>query len=125
MTRTVPQSCVDQNAKGSSIKQNFGDSYDEVIKHTDVLYITRVQKERFESAAEYEACKGLYVLDAADMAHAKQDMIVMHPLPRVDEIDLEVDKDPRAVYFKQPGYGLSTRMALLALSMDAVSPKRT
>lgn len=95
-------------------------NYDEVIRHTDVLYMTRIQKERFQPMEydEFEQSKGLYVLSAADMTKAPKDMVVMHPLPRVDEIDVEVDADPRAAYFRQVGYGLSVRMALLAMCLN-------
>ena len=87
----------------------------EVVADSDVLYVTRVQKERFENLAEYEAVKQTYVIDSETMAVAKQRMIVMHPLPRVGEISMEVDDDPRAAYFRQMEYGLYVRMALLAL----------
>jgi aspartate carbamoyltransferase catalytic subunit len=82
---------------------------------TDVLYVTRVQKERFEDLDAYEKVKGAYVIDPAVMRTAKQDMIVMHPLPRVTEISMEFDDDPRAAYFRQMEYGLYVRMALLAM----------
>jgi len=96
------------------------DNYDEVIGHTDVLYMTRIQKERFAAleSDEFEQSKGLYVLTAEDMAKASEGMVVMHPLPRVDEIDVAVDVDPRAAYFRQVGYGLSVRMALLAMCLN-------
>jgi aspartate carbamoyltransferase catalytic subunit len=86
-----------------------------VLAETDVLYVTRVQKERFTEPDEYEAVKGSYVIDPATMAGAKADMIVMHPLPRVGEISMEFDDDPRAAYFRQMEYGLYVRMALLAM----------
>jgi aspartate carbamoyltransferase catalytic subunit len=88
---------------------------DPVLAETDVLYVTRVQKERFASEAEYEQVKGTYVIDSQTMARAKERMIVMHPLPRVTEIAMEVDDDPRAAYFRQMEYGLYIRMALLAM----------
>lgn len=86
-----------------------------VLPETDVLYVTRVQKERFENPEDYEAVKGAYVIDPEVMKAAKQDMIVMHPLPRVGEISMEFDDDPRAAYFRQMEYGLYVRMALLAM----------
>ena len=89
----------------------------EVIGETDVLYVTRVQKERFASVEAYNAVQGSFVVNASLMAKAKQTMIVMHPLPRVGEIAEEVDADPRAVYFRQMANGMYTRMALLALTM--------
>jgi aspartate carbamoyltransferase catalytic subunit len=88
---------------------------DEVIGQADVLYVTRVQKERFDDESDYERVKDLYVVDTATMAAAKQRMIVMHPLPRVNEIAMEVDADPRAAYFRQMEYGMYVRMALLAM----------
>ncbi len=88
---------------------------EEVLPQTDVLYVTRVQKERFEDPAVYEKVKGAYVIDAATMKAAKQRMIVMHPLPRVTEISMDFDEDPRAAYFRQMEYGLYVRMALLAM----------
>ena len=87
---------------------------DEIIGEIDVLYVTRVQKERFEDPAQYDEVKGCYVVDPALMAHAKSDMILMHPLPRVYEIAMEVDDDPRAAYFRQMENGMYIRMALLA-----------
>ncbi len=86
-----------------------------VLAETDVLYVTRVQKERFENPEDYETVKGAYVITPDVMKPAKDDMIVMHPLPRVGEISMEFDDDPRAAYFRQMEYGLYVRMALLAL----------
>lgn len=100
------------------IKAN-GSSYEEVntleeaIGKLDVLYMTRIQQERFASEEEYLAQKNTYILDRKKMLGAKKDMIVMHPLPRVDEITVEVDNDERAMYFKQAKYGMYVRMALI------------
>ena len=80
-----------------------------------MLYVTRVQKERFEDPADYEKVKGAYVIDPKIMKAAKQEMAVMHPLPRVGEISVDFDDDPRAAYFRQMEYGLYVRMALLAM----------
>ena len=88
-------------------------SLEEVIGELDVLYMTRIQQERFLDMAEYERLKDVYVLDPAKMALAKPDMIVLHPLPRVNEITPEVDNDPRACYFKQVKFGMYVRMALI------------
>ncbi len=85
-----------------------------VLPETDVLYVTRVQKERFSDPQEYEQVKGAYVITPETLMAAKERMVVMHPLPRVGEISMEVDDDPRAAYFRQMEYGLYTRMALLA-----------
>ena len=89
-------------------------SLDEVIGSLDILYMSRVQRERFISEEEYLRLKNYYILDKKKMKAAKPDMIVMHPLPRVNEIAPEVDEDPRAVYFAQAKYGLYVRMALIA-----------
>jgi aspartate carbamoyltransferase len=88
---------------------------EEALPMTDVLYVTRVQKERFASEEEYESVKGSYVISPEVMKKAKQNMIVMHPLPRVGEISMDFDDDPRAAYFRQMEYGLYVRMALLAM----------
>ena len=99
--------------------QKSGHSYvetenlDEVISNLDILYVTRVQRERFENTDEYEKLKDYYILDSKKMKNTKDDMIVMHPLPRVNEISEEVDNDKRAVYFKQAKYGMFVRMALI------------
>jgi len=87
----------------------------DVLGDTDVLYVTRVQKERFEDAAVYEQVRGAYVITPAVLEGAREKMIVMHPFPRVGEISMEVDDDPRAAYFRQMEYGLYVRMALLAM----------
>ena len=85
-----------------------------VIPQLDVLYMTRIQKERFVDPLEYERNKGVYVLTRRKLERAKENMLVMHPLPRVDEIAVDVDDDPRAVYFQQARYGMFARMALLS-----------
>ncbi len=97
------------------IPQAEFNSLEQVLPETDVLYVTRVQKERFEDPAEYEKVKGAYVIDPDIMKAAKQEMIVMHPLPRVGEISVDFDDDPRAAYFRQMEYGLYVRMALLGM----------
>jgi aspartate carbamoyltransferase len=96
------------------VEQTTTMTLDEAIETTDVLYVTRVQKERFESFEEYEVIAGCYCVDAALMKKAKQKMIVMHPLPRVNEIHTDVDQDPRAAYFRQMEYGMYMRMAILS-----------
>ena len=89
---------------------------DKVLPKVNVVYQTRVQKERFgDRIADYEQCRGLYVLDAAALKLLRPDAIVMHPLPRVDEIAREVDCDPRAAYFRQAQNGLYVRMAVLEM----------
>jgi aspartate carbamoyltransferase len=86
-----------------------------VLAETDVLYVTRIQKERFTDPDQYEKLKDSYAITSEVMARAKPTMTLMHPLPRVTEISMEVDEDPRAAYFRQMEYGLYVRMALLAL----------
>lgn len=89
------------------------DTLEEAIGRLDVLYMTRIQQERFASREEYLAQKDTYVLDRQKMLSAKKDMIVMHPLPRVDEIAVNIDEDSRAMYFTQAKYGVYVRMALI------------
>jgi len=90
-------------------------SLEPVISETDVLYVTRVQKERFEDLEEYEKVKNAFVITPDTIKTAKERMIILHPLPRVGEISMAVDDDPRAAYFRQMEYGLYVRMALLAM----------
>jgi aspartate carbamoyltransferase catalytic subunit len=97
------------------VPQSEHTQLEDILAQTDVLYVTRIQKERFEDAAQYEALKNAYVISAETLKKAKDRMIVMHPLPRVGEIAMEVDQDPRAAYFRQMEYGLYIRMALLAM----------
>lgn len=87
---------------------------EEVISELDILYMTRVQKERFFNEQDYIRLKDSYILDGEKMKLAKKDMAVLHPLPRVNEISYEVDDDPRAYYFKQAKFGMFVRMALIS-----------
>lgn len=87
---------------------------EEVIGELDILYMTRVQKERFFNEEDYIRLKDSYIVDGAKLKKAKKDMIVMHPLPRVNEIAYDVDDDPRGCYFRQAKYGMYARMALIA-----------
>lgn len=89
------------------------ESLEEAMPQLDILYMTRVQRERFFSEDEYLRMKDFYVLDEAKMSLAKEDMYVLHPLPRVNEISVEVDDDKRAAYFQQVQYGVYVRMALI------------
>jgi aspartate carbamoyltransferase catalytic subunit len=104
-----------EELEGKGIRQAEYSNLDAVLPQTDVLYVTRVQKERFEDQASYESVKDAFVITPEIMNQAKDQMIVMHPLPRVGEISMEVDEDPRAAYFRQMEYGLYVRMALLAM----------
>ena len=88
-------------------------SLDECISQLDVLYMTRIQQERFASFEEYENQRGVYILNKQKLSKAKKDLAVLHPLPRLDEISNDVDDDPRALYFKQAEYGMYARMALI------------
>jgi carbamoyl-phosphate synthase/aspartate carbamoyltransferase/dihydroorotase len=111
--RMPPELVAELREKG--LPQAEHETLDPVLRATDVLYVTRVQKERFENLDEYEAVKGAYMITPETLKSAKDQMIVMHPLPRVGEISMEVDADPRAAYFRQMEYGLYIRMALLAM----------
>jgi aspartate carbamoyltransferase catalytic subunit len=95
------------------------DSLEEIIPKIDVLYVTRIQRERFPDPAEYAKLKGAYRIDLKTLKTAKKDMIILHPLPRVDEIAPEVDITPHARYFQQVGNGLFVRMAILSLVLGA------
>jgi len=110
----MPREVMDE-VGAHKVPQTEHDSLAKALPETDVLYVTRVQKERFEDPEAYEKVKGVYVIDPEVMKAAKQDMIVMHPLPRVTEISMDFDDDPRAAYFRQMEYGLYVRMALLAI----------
>ena len=96
-------------------KQDFVESerFAETIPELDILYMTRIQRERFHSSAEYRRLRGIFVLTKELLKKAKSDLLIMHPLPRYGEIDSEVDEDPRAAYFDQVRYGMFIRMALL------------
>ncbi len=110
----MPSEILDE-ITASGTKQTSYHELDPVLPETDVLYVTRVQKERFDDPTQHESLKGSYVVTTETMEKAKDKMIVMHPLPRVWEIDMAVDDDPRAAYFRQMEYGLYIRMALLAM----------
>jgi len=110
----MPREIIEEiDSKGKAQKEY--EQLDDVIGETDVLYVTRVQKERFKNQEEYNSVKGAYIITPETLKQAKENMIVMHPLPRVGEISMELDSDPRAAYFRQMEYGLYIRMALLAM----------
>lgn len=100
-------------------------SLESTLPQLDILYMTRIQRERFTDPADYDRLKGVYVLTKRKLQAAKPDCLVMHPLPRVDEISRDVDDDPRAVYFEQARFGMFIRMALLLKmsSLERISPK--
>lgn len=110
----MPKPLMDElNAAG--VEQHEYADLKEILPQTDVLYVTRVQRERFENPEDYDTVKDAYVITTETLSRAKQQMVIMHPLPRVNEIAVEVDEDPRAAYFRQMEYGLYVRMALLAM----------
>jgi aspartate carbamoyltransferase catalytic subunit len=96
---------------------------DEVLPEIDVIYVTRIQRERFPDVQEYEKVKGTYTIDENTLAKSKSDIAVMHPLPRVDEISQSIDHTKNAIYFKQASYGKELRAALLALMLNENLPR--
>ena len=111
---TVPDYLITNVLEPAGVKYEIVESLEEVIGELDVLYMTRVQKERFFNEQDYIRLKDTYILDQEKMKLARKNMIILHPLPRVNEITPEVDDDPRAAYFKQVKYGMYARMALIA-----------
>ena len=109
----IPQYIREEVLEKNNIEYVEVEKLEDVIQDLDILYMTRVQKERFFNEEEYLRLKDSYILDKAKMDLAKKEMIVMHPLPRVNEIAYEVDEDERASYFKQAEYGMYVRMALM------------
>ena len=110
----IPEYLKTQALEKNKIPYLETDSLDKVMGDLDILYMTRVQKERFFNEEDYIRLKDSYIINTEKMALAKKDMMILHPLPRVNEIDLEVDSDPRAMYFKQAKNGMYIRMALLS-----------
>ena len=111
---TVPDYLIQNVLEPAGVKYEIVESLDEVMGELDVLYMTRVQKERFFNEQDYIRLKDSYILDAEKMKLARKNMIILHPLPRVNEITPDIDDDPRAAYFKQVKYGMYARMALIA-----------
>lgn len=105
---------LEKNGCKYEISHNLADS----ISDLDMLYMTRIQRERFKSEEDYRAQKNVFVLDREKLNKAKDDMIILHPLPRVNEITVDIDDDPRALYFKQAQYGMYGRMALILLLLQ-------
>ena len=110
----MPEAIVTE-LEEAGVSQSAHGELEDVIGDSDVVYVTRVQKERFEDPGQYERVAGAYVITPEIMTLAKDRMVLMHPLPRVNEISIDVDDDPRAAYFRQMEYGMYVRMALLAL----------
>ncbi len=104
---------IKEEVAGCTASLKETESLDEVIGELDILYMTRVQKERFFNEADYIRLKDSYILNREKLKYAKEDLCIMHPLPRVNEISVKVDEDPRACYFKQVEYGKFVRMALI------------
>ncbi len=111
-----------ESLHGINIKISEHYMLDDIISRLDVIYVTRIQKERFPDKQEYERVKQSYIIDRRLLDKAKSDAIILHPLPRVDEITYDVDDDPRARYFKQASYGKDVRAALLALILNDKIP---
>lgn len=114
----VPDYIIDNVLKAQNIPYEEVENIEDVISQLDILYMTRVQKERFFNEEDYIRLKDSYILTTAKMKNAKPDMAVLHPLPRVNEIALEVDDDPRAAYFDQVQNGVYVRMALMMTLLE-------
>ena len=118
----MPDSTTKEELLAKGVQFSETDDLENSISQLDVLYMSRVQRERFISEEEYLRLKDFFVLTADKMALAKPDMIVLHPLPRVNEIATEVDEDPRAAYFAQVRFGMYVRMALIMKLLGAAEP---
>lgn len=114
----VPAYIKNEVLKARNIPYEEVKSLESAIPNLDILYMTRVQKERFFNEEDYIRLKDTYILNSKKMSLAKEDMLVLHPLPRVNEIAVEVDNDPRAVYFKQAQFGVYVRMALIMMLLQ-------
>ncbi len=114
----VPEYIREDVLRAGNIEFMEMDSLDDAMPELDILYMTRVQKERFFNEEDYIRLKDCYILDQKKMKLAKEDMYVLHPLPRVNEISVEIDEDPRAAYFKQAQYGVYVRMALIMTLLE-------
>ena len=108
--------------KKNNIEFTEVERLEDAIPELDILYMTRVQKERFFNEEDYVRMKDFYILDKQKLSLAKDDMYILHPLPRVNEISVEVDSDPRAAYFKQAQYGVYVRMALILTLLEVELP---
>ena len=114
----MPSYIKEEVLEANGIPYREVERLEDVMSDLDVLYMTRVQRERFFNEEDYVRLKDFYILNNQKMELAKEDMIVMHPLPRVNEISVEVDKDPRAAYFRQVQYGVYVRMALILTLLE-------
>lgn len=118
----VPSYIRENTLRANQIEFEEIEQLEDAMAKLDILYMTRIQKERFFSEDEYLRMKDCYILDNAKMSLAKKDMLVLHPLPRVNEIAVEVDIDPRAAYFRQVQYGVYIRMALIMTLLEVDKP---
>ena len=118
----VPEYIREDVLESNHIEYREVENLDDAMPDLDILYMTRVQKERFFNEEDYIRMKDCYILDKKKMALAKEDMFVLHPLPRVNEIAVEVDEDPRAAYFKQVQYGVYVRMAFIMTLLEVEKP---
>ena len=116
----VPEYIRKEVLEANNIPFEETTSLEDAMPKLDILYMTRVQRERFFNEEDYIRLKDIYILDEKKMAAARTDMLVLHPLPRVNEIATEVDSDPRAVYFKQAEFGVYVRMALIMKLLEIV-----
>lgn len=107
----VPENFIYELRKNNKII--ICDTIEEYISKLDIIYMTRIQRERFSDEEEYKKQTGIYILDKEKLIKAKEDLIILHPLPKNDEIASDIDEDPRAQYFRQAGFGMYIRMALL------------
>ena len=118
----IPDYIREDVLQAKGIEYREVENLDEAMPELDILYMTRVQKERFFNEEDYIRMKDCYILDKQKMALAREDMFVLHPLPRVNEISVEVDDDPRAAYFRQVQYGVYVRMALIMTLLEVEKP---
>ena len=118
----IPDYIREDVLEAKGIEYREVENLDEAMPELDILYMTRVQKERFFNEEDYIRMKDCYILDKQKMALARDDMFVLHPLPRVNEISVEVDDDPRAAYFRQVQYGVYVRMALIMTLLEVEKP---
>ena len=118
----IPEYLRNETLDANNIPYVETNVIEDVLPELDVLYMTRVQRERFFNEEDYIRLKDSFILDNNKMNYANKDMLILHPLPRVNEIATEVDDDPRAVYFKQAQYGVYLRMALIMTLLDITEP---
>lgn len=112
---------ITRELDSKGIKYTLVDDYKEILKEIDVMYMTRIQKERFDSIEEYEKVAGVYIINKESiLGRCKENMIILHPLPRVDEIEIDLDETKHARYFEQAANGVPTREAIFAIALDKV-----